>query len=941
MTDTSIVSKLIIATGTSDNGTGTFEIFKKGFGNISYDGDIKNGVAHGKGKYYRNKGHDNSLIYEGEFENNLYNGQGTLYFENTIYEGEFKDGLLNGTGIEYYRERDYGIRRKDYELKVYEGDFKDGQYDGNGKLYNDKGQLKYEGKFEYDKRNGIGIEYYPDAKLKYEGYFKDGQYDGTGKLYYNDQQLKYEGDFKDGQYDGTGKLYNPDGSLSYEGTFVNNMYGEGKLYTKDKFEEKIYEGYFKNNLLNGQGKLYIPYNYGYKHVMQAEYKYKTDKLNILNYEGEFIDGKFNGIGTLYYNHEKIIQYKGEFKDDNRNGTGIEYYPDGKKKYEGEWKSNYYNGEGTLYNTDSTVIYKGIFNYGKYKGEKHMKSIVNAKVKVHIQTNKQNTPSITQTNNVDNIKDEIYKLFGGKEKFDIWINKYTPTLQFESIFSIEDINYVFRIIQDITMNPEKTTIESDNTIVFRRSDSKKNDYTLIEITHIINKFANHLYEYLIRENDKNKKKTLFSFLSSKNNNKKTCFGDKYSKLIQKMIIYALNNKTDGLLTAHLPMIINNKTNIPIKPDDPGDLLYPTRYPSNDGYIVRSYNTYKTTLVYYKKMKKYYDENIKHANPEVGDTSLNVIRLIDAFISKLPFKIQNEISIDYMKNFIESYNEGYNQKTCTFDPTKKITGSFYECNQNNLNKLILSLYNVLKNYSDANNSKNTTIKINNTIKCNYKDEKLDKLFFLSADGSIACNFSGQIETYKNYINDMITNFYNEYYKNNPRYIYGKHEKSYRGFLMYIIKSWYETFCKRYSNNENFVLYNFGYMWKQISSIKKIEDIDYDLRNTFAGIKYNRNSNGTQKTQIQIDEQIKNEIERIEFEFIQIPEPCKKPNPMLQNVVITINPVTNKKEDQHTEGQNTEDKEAEYILIAGSKQKTKKLKIKKTKKLKTKNNKKTKKI
>ena len=58
-----------------------------------YIGDYKDGVMHGKGDYYWNRGH----VYNGEWENGKRNGHGTMtYPDGTKKTGEWKDDKFLG-----------------------------------------------------------------------------------------------------------------------------------------------------------------------------------------------------------------------------------------------------------------------------------------------------------------------------------------------------------------------------------------------------------------------------------------------------------------------------------------------------------------------------------------------------------------------------------------------------------------------------------------------------------------------------------------------------------------------------------------------------------------------------------------------------------------------------------------------------------------------------
>lgn len=62
-----------------------------------YNGDCKNGLAHGKGDA---KGIHH---YVGQFKNGLPNGQGTYYYNDSVYHvGAFLDGMREGKGVTYY-----------------------------------------------------------------------------------------------------------------------------------------------------------------------------------------------------------------------------------------------------------------------------------------------------------------------------------------------------------------------------------------------------------------------------------------------------------------------------------------------------------------------------------------------------------------------------------------------------------------------------------------------------------------------------------------------------------------------------------------------------------------------------------------------------------------------------------------------------------------------
>ena len=195
-----------------------------------YEGEEKDGIRHGIGRYY----HTDGAIYEGEWKDDLIHGIGRYYYpdgtaENVLcengkivgstketlpqseirihsigydnddlYHGNMKDGKRNGRGTMHYADR-----------RKYVGEWKDDKYHGYGVLTH-KNRDQYEGYFVNDKYNGQGTYYYADGD-RYEGEFKDNKYNGQG-TYYWDNGNRYEGEFKDDKYNGQGTMYYKDGT---------------------------------------------------------------------------------------------------------------------------------------------------------------------------------------------------------------------------------------------------------------------------------------------------------------------------------------------------------------------------------------------------------------------------------------------------------------------------------------------------------------------------------------------------------------------------------------------------------------------------------------------------------------------------------------------------------------------------------------------------------
>ena len=216
-----------------------------------YEGEEKDGIRHGIGRYY----HADGAIYEGEWKDDLIHGIGRYYYpdgtaENVLcengkivgstketlpqseirihsigydnddlYHGNMQDGKRNGRGTMHYADR-----------RKYVGEWKDDKYHGYGVLTH-KNRDQYEGYFVNDKYNGQGTYYYADGD-RYEGEFKDNKYNGQGTYYWANGN-RYEGEFKDDKYNGQGTFYFASGNR-YEGEWQDGKrHGQGTMYFKD------------------------------------------------------------------------------------------------------------------------------------------------------------------------------------------------------------------------------------------------------------------------------------------------------------------------------------------------------------------------------------------------------------------------------------------------------------------------------------------------------------------------------------------------------------------------------------------------------------------------------------------------------------------------------------------------------------------------------------
>lgn len=125
-----------------------------------YDGDLVNGVRHGRGTMR----YANGNVYSGQWKNGLKCGMGQFYFASTgdVYIGEFSNDRLNGYGHMKY-----------HTGQVFEGYYSNGVRDGSGTLLCPDGK-RFEGTWVGDKLNGMAIVWYADGSF-YRAMYANGK----------------------------------------------------------------------------------------------------------------------------------------------------------------------------------------------------------------------------------------------------------------------------------------------------------------------------------------------------------------------------------------------------------------------------------------------------------------------------------------------------------------------------------------------------------------------------------------------------------------------------------------------------------------------------------------------------------------------------------------------------------------------------------------------
>lgn len=157
-----------------------------------YEGGMKLGKYHGKGKYTSHKG----WVYEGDFSMGEMSGEGRIDFPKGWYKGGMLIGVRHGKGEELYKD---GAR--------YVGEHNNDKRHGQGTLYYADGDT-YEGSWKGGIRHGMGIyttsvSAVSDYFNRTEGWWEEGKRVGwhksslvskiTGKVHPRDDEYYQDG----------------------------------------------------------------------------------------------------------------------------------------------------------------------------------------------------------------------------------------------------------------------------------------------------------------------------------------------------------------------------------------------------------------------------------------------------------------------------------------------------------------------------------------------------------------------------------------------------------------------------------------------------------------------------------------------------------------------------------------------------------------------------
>ena len=193
-----------------------------------YEGEEKDGIRHGIGRYY----HTDGAIYEGEWKDDLIHGIGRYYYPDGAAENVLcENGKIVGSTKETLPQSEIRIHSIGYDNDdLYHGNMKDGKRNGRGTMHYADGR-KYVGQWKDNYKHGQGTFFWADGH-KYVGQWKDDKCHGQG-IYYFANGNRHEGEWKDGKRNGQGTFFWADGR-KYVGQWKDDKrHGHGTMYYKD------------------------------------------------------------------------------------------------------------------------------------------------------------------------------------------------------------------------------------------------------------------------------------------------------------------------------------------------------------------------------------------------------------------------------------------------------------------------------------------------------------------------------------------------------------------------------------------------------------------------------------------------------------------------------------------------------------------------------------
>ncbi|MGM0665726.1 MAG: toxin-antitoxin system YwqK family antitoxin [Bacteroidota bacterium] len=330
-----------------------YHVFRYPNGNISSEGNIRDGKPDGYWKSYYVTG---VIKSEGRRRNHLLDSIWVFYTQtgDTLEKIDYLYGKKSGYYLKYKRDRSYGLYIWSREL--YASDMRQ----GTAYLYYPDGSVKQTIPYIEGKKQGLSREYDEEGNIitlyEYNNDFltsrerinrldENGDKQGAWKEFYDNGNIKKEMTFRNGLLHGYYKEYNERGILTATMLYDNGKIVEGNV--EDSPEVDIRNSYDKDGNLIFSG----PFRMGVPVGIHREY----------NSDGSVKSAEI-------YNDQGIKVSEGIVTEDGRrHGKWKNFYENGEVKEEGEYDYNRRTGAWTFYNRGGSIVQTGTYRNGRPEG----------------------------------------------------------------------------------------------------------------------------------------------------------------------------------------------------------------------------------------------------------------------------------------------------------------------------------------------------------------------------------------------------------------------------------------------------------------------------------------------------------------------------------------------------------------------------------------------
>ena len=330
-----------------------YHVFRYPNGNISSEGNIRDGKPDGYWKSYYVTG---VIKSEGRRRNHLLDSIWVFYTQtgDTLEKIDYLYGKKSGYYLKYKRDRSYGLYIWSREL--YANDMRQ----GTAYLYYPNGSVRQSIPYIEGKKQGLSREYDEEGNIitlyEYNNDFlvsrerinrfdENGDKQGPWKEFYDNGNIKKEMTFRNGLLHGYYKEYNERGILTSTMLYDNGKIVEGNV--EDSPEVDIRNDFDSDGNLVFSG----PFRMGVPVGIHREYN---------------TDGSVKS--SVIYNDRGIKVSEGIVTEDGRrHGPWKNFYENGKVKEEGEYDYNRRTGEWTFYNREGRIIQTGTYRNGRPEG----------------------------------------------------------------------------------------------------------------------------------------------------------------------------------------------------------------------------------------------------------------------------------------------------------------------------------------------------------------------------------------------------------------------------------------------------------------------------------------------------------------------------------------------------------------------------------------------